>query len=258
MTSLAWQIARRCLAGTARYLPDWPDALAPEEIAALQYPSEGNDADKSKARKYRWALIEAIKLAIESGNLATTSRPVAVPIMESRIDYEEMRRRKLRHQERDDSRGWCDTSFPMREVKTGESIKDIQVVLCRDFSAWLAAQRKPPSEHIRAWFDAKGAGDTQQEEAPKIGAGKTAPIEKRTRAALIKDLQAEWPTIERDLQDASRNGLAAAAKLADARGWNKGRALDWAKEHGKLIEEKSASWFNPPAILPGKVKRGRR
>jgi hypothetical protein len=115
---------------------------------------------------------------------------------------------------------------------------------------WLHAIKKAPPRLVRAWL-----GDAWQEEAPKVGAGDTAPIERRTRAALIRDLQAEWHTIGRDLQDASRNGLAAA-RLAARRGWDKGRALEWAKEHGKLIEKTAASWYSPPAILPAKAKRG--
>jgi hypothetical protein len=37
-------------------------------------------------------------------------------------------------------------------------------------AAWLHAVKKSPPEYVRAWL-----GDTRQEEAPKVGAGKTAP-----------------------------------------------------------------------------------
>ena len=54
------------------------------------------------------------------------------------------------------------------------------------------------------------------------------------RAALIAAFVGEWPTIERDLRDASENGLSSAAK-ADKHGyWWGGLARRWAEEHGKL------------------------
>jgi len=121
---------------------------------------------------------------------------------------------------------------------------------CRD---WLHTIRKTPPRLVRAWL-----GPVWQEEAPKVGAGKTAPIEKRKKSALVSECQSDWPTIERDIQDASRNGLAAAAKLTDGRGWDKDRALEWAKERGKLIEKQAASWYRPPAILPAKTKQRRK
>lgn len=54
------------------------------------------------------------------------------------------------------------------------------------------------------------------------------------RAALVSAHRNEWPTIERDLQDAAQNGLAAAAK-AGSRGWLVESALAWAKANNKLI-----------------------
>lgn len=54
-----------------------------------------------------------------------------------------------------------------------------------------------------------------------------------SRNGLIKAHQHDWPTIDRDLKDASTNGLSATAKAGN-RYWNETAALAWARAHGKL------------------------
>jgi hypothetical protein len=53
------------------------------------------------------------------------------------------------------------------------------------------------------------------------------------RAALIAAYIRVWPTIERDISDAKKNGLAIAAKAGE-RGWVEADALNWARAKGKL------------------------
>jgi hypothetical protein len=54
------------------------------------------------------------------------------------------------------------------------------------------------------------------------------------REALVLKHERTWPTIDRDLKDASENGLSAAAK-SDKRGmWWEAAALAWATAKGKL------------------------
>jgi hypothetical protein len=53
-----------------------------------------------------------------------------------------------------------------------------------------------------------------------------------TRIALIRAHLHEWPTIERDIKDASTNGLAAAK--TGSRHWDEAAALQWARAKGKL------------------------
>jgi hypothetical protein len=55
------------------------------------------------------------------------------------------------------------------------------------------------------------------------------------RNALISAHVREWPTIERDLRDASANGLSARAKDGKPGYWSEDEALAWAKERGKLL-----------------------
>ncbi|MEJ1164751.1 hypothetical protein V9K97_13675 [Variovorax sp. CCNWLW186] len=69
----------------------------------------------------------------------------------------------------------------------------------------------------------------------------SAPKFSMTKAALIKAHEHEWPSIRRDIQGASTNGLAEAR--AGARDWNEAVALDWARAKGKL--ESPAKAVNP-------------
>ncbi len=60
-----------------------------------------------------------------------------------------------------------------------------------------------------------------------------APVVPFKRAALIAAHVHEWPTIERDIADATKNGLATVAKAGE-RGWLEDAALNWARANGKL------------------------
>lgn len=54
-----------------------------------------------------------------------------------------------------------------------------------------------------------------------------------TRRVLVQNCVRHWPTIERDLKDAAKNGLAEAAK-AGAREWYELSAKAWARTRGKM------------------------
>jgi hypothetical protein len=53
-----------------------------------------------------------------------------------------------------------------------------------------------------------------------------------SRAALVSKYKAQWSSIERDMQDASKNGLSEAK--AGARKWSEQLALQWAKSNNKF------------------------
>ena len=55
------------------------------------------------------------------------------------------------------------------------------------------------------------------------------------KVALIKKHLHRWPTINRDFQDASENGLSAAAKAPTHGDWFEAKALGWAEKKGKLL-----------------------
>lgn len=56
------------------------------------------------------------------------------------------------------------------------------------------------------------------------------------RAALIEKHKNQWPTIARDLQDASENQLSKAAKATGHGDWFEADALKWAEQRGKLTK----------------------
>jgi hypothetical protein len=63
------------------------------------------------------------------------------------------------------------------------------------------------------------------------------PLKKQ---ALIRKHKRDWPSIENDLINASRNGLANLAKAGD-QGWVERNALAWAESKGKLQRSGSAA-----------------
>lgn len=56
------------------------------------------------------------------------------------------------------------------------------------------------------------------------------------REALIHKYLSVWPSIETNLKNAQRNGLAACAKSGIHGRWIEVRALEWAKKNGKLVD----------------------
>lgn len=69
------------------------------------------------------------------------------------------------------------------------------------------------------------------------------------KAALIAALEHEWPSIEPDISDATRNGLKTAAHTGKHGDWNKDKARAWAVSKGKI---KQAA---PLHAWPGLVTR---
>jgi len=83
-------------------------------------------------------------------------------------------------------------------------------------------------------------------EAPKNDRGECVK-----RAALIERNRRRWVSIERDLKDASTNGLSAEARATDKPGfWWEGDALKWARARNKEEEAQAA-----PASLASVVHR---
>jgi hypothetical protein len=58
-----------------------------------------------------------------------------------------------------------------------------------------------------------------------------------TKSALLLKYETIWPTIERDISDASKNGLDAAK--AGPRKWNWQIALNWARANNKIKDHTS-------------------
>ena len=89
-------------------------------------------------------------------------------------------------------------------------------------------------------------GRAQEKETPSSQVSQT-PIQsctppqpsgkKYSKAVMVDTFKSEWPTIDTDLSNASRNGLGGAARTGE-RGWDPDKALDWAKRNGKTVKAK--------------------
>jgi hypothetical protein len=66
-----------------------------------------------------------------------------------------------------------------------------------------------------------------------------------SKAALVSKYKAQWATIERDMQDASKNGLAVAK--AGARKWSEDLALQWARSNNKFKDRSDVG--NSPQMM---------
>lgn len=75
------------------------------------------------------------------------------------------------------------------------------------------------------------------------------------RAALVGEFEKVWPSIDRDLRDASENGLSDAAKSSERGWWRVDAALQWAKQRGKLSGVPRTSPATSVFDLAGKIHR---
>ncbi len=66
--------------------------------------------------------------------------------------------------------------------------------------------------------------------------------------ALISRNKGAWPTAEKDLKEASRNGLKSTAHTGTKNRWHEGAALQWAAANNKLLNRSMAT-------LPGRAFR---
>ena len=76
------------------------------------------------------------------------------------------------------------------------------------------------------------SGQTISPTLPAKEGGQNGPVFSVKKSVLIDKYKKEWPTIERDLQDACDNGLSACK--AGARDWIEDCAKAWAQSRGKL------------------------
>lgn len=75
------------------------------------------------------------------------------------------------------------------------------------------------------------------------------------RAALIEKHERQWPTINRDFQDASENGLSKSAKAPGHGDWFEADALIWARQRGKLSETTGQQTPSPATPFGGLTHR---
>ena len=83
---------------------------------------------------------------------------------------------------------------------------------------------------------------------------KAGPVDKgwvMKKAALINKHIAQWPTINRDFQDASENDLSKAAKAPGHGEWFEAAALNWADQRGKRTKQDQQAPVNSVFNLAG-------
>lgn len=105
----------------------------------------------------------------------------------------------------------------------------------------LAYWRGDPSPYTTVEPATAQTGPVQRSESEQ-DMGSTA----LKKSALISMHRHEWPTIEADLREASRNGLGAARVKHGF--WDESAALNWAKRNGKI---RQGSPMNSPFQIRG-------
>lgn len=169
---LAWQKARRILGLGSRVnrLPDWPDALTPAELAALQYPREGTDPEKRKALSNQRAMVAALDASIQAGELGDTFT----------LQREIFKTQRGRFPGMEFAGQWIPASSYSNTVCAG--IKEFQALARNQFASWLDGQGEEPSEHIRAWLGPEWAksAPTRQDPSHYFEAPPVAPLPRVT------------------------------------------------------------------------------
>jgi hypothetical protein len=99
------------------------------------------------------------------------------------------------------------------------------------------------------------AGSIEPTSAVQLASASPAKIKKK---ALIEKYRNQWPSVESDLAEASRNGLHVA-KAPENGYYKEEEALHWAKERGKYKEVNAAtaptnSIFNSPLSVAHRQK----
>jgi len=226
----------------------WPAALSLECIAWLQAPQP--EASRKGWTPERRDQLQLLKLAADAGELnisETTAREQVAPA-----------------EVRTPDRFTPAADWPKRYTVGGvpyayerpEQYREVtrRWVTAEALAAWMHQHGGAPSGLIRAWFTACGvqAGAAQQEPAPAAPTPEaSADIAKR--AAMAEDLRQEWPSIEADLNDASRNGLREAAYTGTHGFWFADKAREWARQRGKLRRSEPPQAIN--TLWSGAIRR---
>ena len=243
MTTARWEFTR------AERDAGWPQAMKPNQLAALQRPyASDNRMGRAAAVALKNWLVAAC-LAGSIDHTTTTRRIPTRPAVQVTPD-------------RSWDGGQTGLFFPNARIGYMRPAEFKEVterhITAPAFAAWLAAQPQKPSEHIAAWFTAVGV-NTQPEAAHLLTATPApvvdgdAPVKQvniMKKAALIAELEYEWSSIEADISDATRNGLKAAAHTGKHGEWDKDKAQAWAVSKGKIrrdapVHSLSAAWPGP-------------
>ena len=190
---------------------DWPKAYGPRTLAYLQTWVPAIDKETWKAAAAPWS--DALAVACERNELQHTAT--------THTEFRRQPGRRVRY-------AFGESPPPPPPIEVAITHRHIAAP---DFARWLAAQGEQPSRLVAAWLKSQGVGAaTEPQPAPASEPQSNTVIMKRK--ALIDELRHQWPTIEADLSEASRNGLSAASVGKGL--WDRDKAEAWAKSRGKL------------------------
>ena len=244
--NLAWRDAMTAAGrsfNAEEHKAGWPQTMKPRQLANLQRPFANGNRQGMLACDALSKQIEgdckagAIQHTVEEHvRRVTFSRPIPIRWESAYWDGEAGKIRMARGEKEESSL--------------------IHHITASAFVEWLAAQEIEPSQHIAAWFKSQGviAAKAAPEPAP---AAQVGPVPGRSepdsppprilkKAVLIRELEHEWPTIEGDMREASRNGLSKA-KTSNHGFWDVEEARRWADRNGKM--KKSAQVYRTPATF---------
>ena len=142
---------------------------------------------------------------------------------------------------------WCEIEAIYQQIRELETTQPVGVT---EILARRAALKELHTERARLLAVLDGQEQPEQEPSPAPTPAKPTPTIMKKKA-LIAQLEHEWPSIEADLKDATRNGLKDAAAAGVHGEWRIEPARAWAQRKGKLKQAAPAHslanvWRNRP------------
>lgn len=133
-----------------------------------------------------------------------------------------------------------------------------------DLVAWTECPQVPEDSPLRFWLPAFMQADVKDPKhltplakptSAEAGNAQAIQVNAMKKAALIDAYGHEWPSINTDLSDATRNGLKVAAHAGVHGQWDSDKARAWAVTKGKIKQD--APVHSLAAAWPSVVTRHR-
>jgi len=153
-----------------------------------------------------------------------------------------------------------------RESVTGFPISDkskvTPIVYVEDFVIWLRSWQCDYTADLKENLNKESNAETapELEDKNKVEKDKKSTFKKMSltvpKSYLVDHYGSSWPTLERDLKDANKNGLREFAKVRN-RDWDPEKAVEWAKARNKFNQlHHPQSPHNTMANLPNRLIKG--
>ena len=153
-----------------------------------------------------------------------------------------------------------------RESVTGFPISDkskvTPIVYVEDFVNWLKSWQCDYIANFKETLNPESNVEILPEldSKNKFEKDKKSTFKKMSltvpKSYLVNHYGSSWPTLERDLKDANKNGLREFAKVRN-RDWDPEKAVEWAKARNKFNQlHHPQSPHNTMANLPNRLIKG--